>query len=88
MNNVQQESDVRKLIMINLSNKHRKEAKQFFSELAAVKSLVEVEDGFSFILVTLHQGVREYFDFLECIHETFEIIELKDLNIRFVYNAV
>ena len=53
----------------------------FLKDHPAVNSLTEINSGFDFFAEIIHHNVKEYYSFLDTLHESFELTELQEFQV-------
>ena len=68
-------------IALRISKRHKKELLSFLQNHPAVNSLHEINNGFDFLVEVIHKDIKEYLEFIDQLHESFEIQELHQYQI-------
>ncbi len=67
--------------LIKVNRSQRKEISKFLQENNSINSLFETNGNFDFVVETIHKDVKDYLNFIEQIKESFEIIDLQELQV-------
>lgn len=68
-------------LALKIPSHQKKELLEFLKEHQCVNSLYEVNNGFDFLVETIHKGVKEHLSFMEELQECFDILEMHEYQI-------
>jgi len=68
-------------LVLKVKKEEKKELQLFLKKHQAVNSLSEINNGFDFLIETVHHDIKEFISFKEGLEECFNIIDLQEFQI-------
>lgn len=68
-------------LVLKIKKEERKELQLFLQKNQSVNSLYEINNGFDFLIETVHQNIKEYLSFKDGLEECFNILDIKEFQV-------
>lgn len=71
----------KQILAIKVADEHKSELFDFLINLDSVSLIRELENDFDFFVDIIAETMEDYLDLVECLYETFEVIESRDFSV-------